>query len=286
MVVSEAHDRSNRHPGTSAIGEFLGIFGEGGLTEDDYRHMDGLARSTGRGKVSHRLCEEIRTRRHRGESAAELAKRIPIDLSHGTITFHAGGKCQHYVDVPPANTQGRVTDLMCGLLRQARWQGIGPTALAEMLPCEFTHSSVSHHTTGHCTHDTSVPPFTRRTVSAEQCAEWNERREEGEPMPKIAQTSPFEYGTVAAHTNGECNHEQAVPESRSLARRDRCREWRERIRTGTSPASVASDAGVSDELVRRHATGACEHGFDIREEPPLRYNGAEWVSAADLWGGR
>lgn len=275
------------HPAASAMSEFLGIFGEDGLTEKDRNNMAKLAARSryGRGKVSHRLCEEIRRRRHRGYSTKEVVEQIPIEITPYSVSDHASGRCKHITEVPEVNTKGAVTDLMCGLLRQLRWMGASPTLLAEGIGTGITHSSVSHHTTGECTHDTAVPPFTRRTVSLEQCREWNERRAAGDPMPEIAETTPFKYVTVAKHTNDNCNHDHSISTEEATQRPVRCREWRVQVLEGRSPADVAASAECGEEMVRRHVTGACEHGFEVDGQPALRKSADGWVPAGEMWNG-
>lgn len=281
--------RTGIEGGISAMEKFLKAFGEGGITEQDKAHLRGLTeRGAHDKKVSRRLCADIRVRRHRGESSKEIAELVPIDLSIGSVHYHAGGKCQHYTDVPAVDSNGRVTGLMCGLLRQARWNGLLPNQLVEAVPFEIERSSISYHTLGNCTHSVDVPPFKRRTVDEEQCAEWRSRSET-EAYGAIARTAPFTYSTVAVHCEGHCNHEHAPDggigvDQETIDRRERCRDWRQAVAGGRSPAAVADEAGVEETRVRRHITGSCEHAFDIDGAMPLRYNGVEWLPLEEMLG--
>jgi hypothetical protein len=275
--------------GASALQEFLDVFGEGGITEQDRAHMQKLVDRGGHeNKVSRRLCAEIRRKRHCGQGSPDVAEEIPFEISTSSVVYHAGGRCQHYTDIPAVTGNGRVTQILCGVMRQARWQGLPPKAIAWAVPCEIDRGSVSYHTIGDCTHETDVPPFSRRTVSASDCRDWRARVGD-ETMGEIARRTPWSYTTVASHVEGHCNHDHETDsESESVSAgvgREQCRAWRRIVREQLrDPEGVAEDGGFDEELVRRHVTGACEHGFDIIEEMPLRYNGMEWVPLEDLLG--
>lgn len=66
--------------------------------------------------------------------------------------------------------------------------------------------------------------------------------------------------------------------------RSRCKEWRQAVKRGRDLSTLSASILLTVDDVVDHVTGSCEHGFDIAEEPPARYNGMEWTSVAETWG--
>lgn len=116
--------------------------------------------------------------------------------------------------------------------------------------------------------------------------EWLLEYREKMPTPNIAECDPEELGLSPF---GESAPKKKLPCAPALldvkVDREECLQWRQRALESGSLEAVADNALVPISAVEEHVTGACEHGFDIVEQPPLRNNGREWVSAADLWGG-
>lgn len=59
--------------------------------------------------------------------------------------------------------------------------------------------------------------------------------------------------------------------------RDQCLAWRQTVLEDGDLATVADGKVVPTEIVRKHVTGSCEHGFDT-SVAPVRFNGVEWTS--------
>lgn len=189
------------------IAEYLGYAGDGGFSETDHRHTRHiLEHGPWSKKVSQRLCEEIRRRRHNGASAPTVHDGLPVDISRSSMDAHAAGRCTHPNDVPPVDARGQISQVCCALLRVACWGG-SSQADAAALPTESVdQTTVFHHVTGRCRHDVEVSPVEYPTVTEAQCRHWRDRRERGDGAQEIADGSAFAQSTVSKHTLGNCEH--------------------------------------------------------------------------------
>lgn len=189
------------------LAAYLDVSGDGGFTPTDARHASHLAdHGTHARRVSQRLCEQIRRRRHNGTSAATVHDGLPVDLSRPAMDAHAAGRCSHPNDVPPVDAHGQISQVCCALLRVACWGGVSQADAAELPTETVDQTTVLHHVTGRCQHKVAVPPVEYPTVTKAQCRHWRELRARGDGAQEIADGSGFAQSTVSKHTLGNCEH--------------------------------------------------------------------------------
>jgi uncharacterized C2H2 Zn-finger protein len=122
-----------------------------------------------------------------------------------------------------------------------------------------------------------------------QCLiEWLLVEHESQPTPDISDCSPEDLGLSPF---GEFTPRSIFPYERGYTAEEirsgalvsdnvtygDCRTWRQAVRSLNEIEPVATEADVPADVVRDHVSGDCEHGFDVGDAVPLRYNGIDWV---------
>jgi len=196
-----------RTSGDREVVDYLG-YNDGGLTETDRRHARHLAvHGPFQNKVSQRLCEEIRRRRHNGESGESVYESLPVEMSRALMDDHAAGRCPHPHDVPPVDADGQLSQVQCALLRVACWRGVTQREASELPEDTVDQTTVWLHVTGNCNHVCGIPPARQETVTAAQCRYWRDQRDGGVALSEVASSTTFSESTVSKHTCGRCEHD-------------------------------------------------------------------------------
>lgn len=200
-----------RTSGPRELAEYLGYGEDGGVTATDRRHVRHILNHGPHAKkVSQRLCEEIRRRRHNGESGSTVYDGLPVEISRSTMDRHARGDCPHPSDVPPVDADGQITQVQCAMLRMACWDGVTQSDAATLPADTVDQTTVWHHVSGRCAHLCGVPSIRQETVTPPQCQHWTDRRNRGEPLPEVASSTAFTESTISKHTRGACEHDTGV----------------------------------------------------------------------------
>lgn len=108
--------------------------------------------------------------------------------------------------------------------------------------------------------------------------QWLLDEHETHPTPDIAQYEPEELGLSPFGDVGELAEIPHTPPIVSYRiTRQECMGWRRAVLSSNTLDVVLDDRELPLQVVRKHVTGDCEHGFDT-SVAPVRYNGLEWES--------
>lgn len=161
------------------------------------------------------------------------------------------------------------------------------------LACKYAARTLPR-TTMHCSwcgeeiERLEVDEYDDRFCDKQCLIEWLLVEHESQPTPDISGCSPEDLGLSPF---GEFTPRSIFPYERGYTAEEirdgalvsdnityaDCRTWRQAVRSLNEIEPVATEADVRTDLVREHVSGDCEHGFDVGDAVPLRYNGIDWV---------
>lgn len=182
------------------------------LSAREHRHINSLSIHGDLEKVvTYPDCEEIRTRRHRGQTVPEIHDEMNLNVHRSQVTFHATGRCQHYDGVPPAPSKSPVTWVRCRAMRQLAHLGVPREDIVERAPVPMHPVSLGEHIRGDCGHDIDVEGVRRDFVTATECESFRRRVLDGESANQVSKDCGRDFAGVRRHLIGECGHSGEIP---------------------------------------------------------------------------